>query len=90
MTAILNKHQAGTLLFGVRNNGAIAGVDALREAIINAFCHRDYYGPDYIQMAIFKDRVEILNPGTLYGNLTIEDLRNGNVSQRRSRSVSSH
>jgi len=34
-------------------------------------------------MAIFKDRVEIRNPGTLYGNLTIEDLRKGNVSQRR-------
>ena len=58
-------------------------VEALREAIINAFCHRDYYDPDYIQMAIFKDRVEIRNPGTLYGNLTIDDLRKGNVSQRR-------
>jgi ATP-dependent DNA helicase RecG len=34
-------------------------------------------------MAVFKDRVEIRNPGTLYGNLTIEDLRKGNVSQRR-------
>jgi len=62
---------------------AEAAVEALREAIINAFCHRDYYDPDYIQMAIFKDRVEIRNPGTLYGNLTIEDLRKGNVSQRR-------
>jgi len=28
-------------------------VEALREAIINAFCHRDYYDPDFIQMAIF-------------------------------------
>ena len=28
MAAILNKHQAGTLWFGVRNNGAIAGIDA--------------------------------------------------------------
>jgi ATP-dependent DNA helicase RecG len=83
MVAILNKHQAGTLWFGVRNNGVIAGIEALREAIINAFCHRDYYDPDYIQMAIFKDRVEIRNPGKLYGNLTIDDLRKGNVSQRR-------
>ena len=58
-------------------------VEALREAIINAFCHRDYYDPDYIQVAIFKDRVEIRNPGTLFGNLTIADLRKGNVSQRR-------
>lgn len=36
-----------------------------------------------LQMAIFKDRVEIRNPGTLYGNLTIEVLCKGNVSQRR-------
>ncbi len=58
-------------------------VDALREIIINAFCHRDYYDPDYIQMAIFKDRVEIRNPGKLFGTLTIDDLRKGNISQRR-------
>jgi ATP-dependent DNA helicase RecG len=58
-------------------------LEAMREAIINAFCHRDYRDPDYVQVAVFKDRVEIRNPGTLYGNLTIEDLRKGNVSQRR-------
>lgn len=28
MAAILNKHQAGTLWFGVRNNGTIVGIDA--------------------------------------------------------------
>lgn len=58
-------------------------MDALREAIINAFCHRDWRDPDYVQIAIFKDRVEIRNPGTLYGGLTIEDLHRGNVSKRR-------
>ncbi|MCX5806606.1 MAG: putative DNA binding domain-containing protein [Proteobacteria bacterium] len=58
-------------------------VAAMREAIINAFCHRDYHDPDYVQIAIFKDRVEIRNPGKLYGNLTIEKIRKGNVSQRR-------
>ncbi len=57
--------------------------EALREAVINAFCHRDYRDPDYIQVAIFKDRVEIRNPGTLYGSLTLDDLRKGNISQRR-------
>jgi ATP-dependent DNA helicase RecG len=58
-------------------------VAAMREAIINAFCHRDYHDPDYVQVAIFKDRVEIRNPGKLYGGLTIEKIRKGNVSQRR-------
>jgi len=34
-------------------------------------------------VAIFKDRGEIRNPGILYGTLTIDDLRKGNISQRR-------
>ena len=58
-------------------------VAAMRETIINAFCHRDYHDPDYVQIAIFKDRVEIRNPGKLYGGLSIEKIRKGNVSQRR-------
>ncbi|MBN1696969.1 MAG: hypothetical protein JW881_05620 [Spirochaetales bacterium] len=57
--------------------------EATREAIINAFCHRDYRDPDFIRIAIFKDRVEIRNPGGLYEGLTIEELRNGNISKRR-------
>jgi len=58
-------------------------VEAIREAIINAFCHRDYRDADYVQVAVFKDRVEIRNPGGLFAGLTIEELRKGNVSKRR-------
>lgn len=58
-------------------------MDALREAIINAFCHRDWRDPDYVQVAIFKNRVDVRNPGKLFGGLTIEDLHRGNVSKRR-------
>ncbi|MDR2572733.1 MAG: putative DNA binding domain-containing protein [Desulfovibrio sp.] len=58
-------------------------VPALREALINAFCHRDYYDPDEVRIAIFQDRVEIRNPGKLFGGLTIQRLREGNVSARR-------
>ena len=56
---------------------------ALREAVINAFCHRDYRDPDYIHIAVFKDRVEIRSPGGLYDGLTIRKMRKGNVSKRR-------
>ena len=56
---------------------------ALREAIINAFCHRDWRHPDYIQIAIYKNRVEIRNPGGLFDGLTFEAMRRGNVSHRR-------
>jgi len=57
--------------------------EALREAIINAFCHRDWRDPDFIQIAVYKDRVEIRNPGGLFEDLTLADLRRGNVSRRR-------
>jgi ATP-dependent DNA helicase RecG len=56
---------------------------ALREAIINAFCHRDWRHPDYVQIAIYKNRVEIRNPGGLFDGLTFEEMRRGNVSHRR-------
>ena len=56
---------------------------ALREAVINAFCHRDWRDPDYIQIAIYKNRVEIRNPGGLFDGLTFEEMRRGNVSHRR-------
>jgi ATP-dependent DNA helicase RecG len=56
---------------------------ALREAVINAFCHRDWRDPDYIQIAIYKNRVEIRNPGGLFDGLTFEAMRRGNVSHRR-------
>jgi len=81
---ILKNIHIGMRLEGLRRvDVPEISVEALREAIINAFCHRDYYDPDFIQMAIFKDRVEIRNPGKLYGTLTIDDLRKGNISQRR-------
>ena len=57
--------------------------DAYRESIINAFCHRDYYEYDPVNIAVFKDRVEIRNPGGLFGGLTIEQIRNEMVSKRR-------
>jgi ATP-dependent DNA helicase RecG len=57
--------------------------EAMREAVINAFCHRDYRDPDYVQVAVYKDRVEIRNPGGLFGGITIADLRKGHISKRR-------
>ena len=57
--------------------------EAFREAIINAFCHRDYREYDSVNIAIFKDRVEIRSPGLLYGGLTIDTIRKKMVSVRR-------
>jgi len=57
--------------------------EAFREAIINAFCHRDYREYDSVNIAIFKDRIEIRSPGLLYGDLTIEKITTEMVSERR-------
>ena len=38
-------------------------VRAINEAIVNSLCHRDYNNPKGNEIAIFKDRIEIYNPG---------------------------
>ncbi|MFH0927381.1 MAG: RNA-binding domain-containing protein [Candidatus Micrarchaeota archaeon] len=61
--------------------------EALREAIVNAFCHRDYHNPNAVYVAVYKDRVVIHSPGLLYGGLTIAKIRKGGFSQRRNELV---
>lgn len=50
---------------------------ALREAILNALIHRDYSIHTEampIEMILYKNRLEIRNPGGLYGRLTLDKL----------------
>jgi ATP-dependent DNA helicase RecG len=51
---------------------------ALRELVLNAIIHRDYTSPTDIQIRIFDKEITIFNPGKLFGNLTIEDLKTDN------------
>ena len=39
-------------------------MDAIREALLNSFCHKDYSSGQSNEVAIYKDRIEIYNPGT--------------------------
>lgn len=60
---------------------------ALREAIVNALVHADYSQRGTpLRIAIFRDRVEVDNPGGLPPGLTIEDIRQG-VSKLRNRVI---
>ncbi len=52
-------------------------VTAVREVILNALVHRDYSVHTEgmpIQLQIFSDRIEVTNPGGLYGRLRIDQL----------------
>lgn len=49
--------------------------EALREALANAFCHRDYsIGGGSVAIAIYQDRLEISSSGPLHFGLTAEQL----------------
>ena len=43
--------------------------------LLNAVIHRDYRSTSDIIIKTFDDRIVFTNPGKLYGNLTIEDLK---------------
>ena len=48
--------------------------DAIQEALVNAVCHRDYTSNACVQVMLFRDRLEIINPGSLPKGTTKEDL----------------
>ncbi len=62
---------------GKRINEPQYPMEAVREAILNALVHRDYSihtETRPIQLDMYEDRLEIINPGGLYGRLTVEQL----------------
>ena len=62
---------------GKREDRTEYPVVAVREAVLNALVHRDYSVHTEgipIQVRIYPDRLEITNPGGLYGRLRIDQL----------------
>lgn len=52
--------------------------EAVREAIVNAVAHRDYtIAVADIEVAIFRDRMEIISPGRLPNTVTVDKMRSG-------------
>jgi len=52
-------------------------VRAFSEAIGNSLCHRDYSNPKGNEVAIFKDRIEIYNPGKFPEEVRLADFLKG-------------
>ena len=51
---------------------------AIRELLMNAIMHRDYSGNTPTKFYVYSDRLEIMNPGGLYGNARPENFPNVN------------
>ena len=61
---------------------------AIREALINAICHRDYVNSaGSISLAIFDDRLDIWNMGELSKPLSFDDLKIEHDSILRNRKI---
>lgn len=83
--AFMNSANGGYLLFGINDKGKIIKAEreeelsipykALREAVINALCHRDYSNVGgSTGIAIYDDRIEIINTGKLPKGIDINNL----------------
>lgn len=54
----------------------------LREALLNAFAHRDWTRAGDVELCVYRDRVEIASPGPLPNNMTVEKMKSGQRSPR--------
>ncbi len=54
--------------------------EVVTEAVVNAVAHRDYTSSGSVQVMLFADRLEIMNPGRLPPSLTIEQLKQPHAS----------
>lgn len=52
------------------------------ELLVNALVHRDYLVSAPVRLFIYDNRIEIISPGHLPNNLTVEKIRKGNSNIR--------
>lgn len=62
-------------------------LNAIREAVINAICHRDYTGQTHTQIRLYDDQLKIWNEGSLPPSLTPEKLLIEHDSIPRNRKI---
>ncbi len=63
---------------GFNTEGALeVPAPALDELVVNMLLHRDYFISAPWRVMLFDDRIELISPGTLPNNLTVENIRNG-------------
>lgn len=80
---VLRNIRLGATIDGlVRRERYELPIEAIREMIINAHCHRNLLDESCIQVAIYDDRLEVTSPGGLYNGLTYEEVMKGHSKIR--------
>ena len=75
---------------GIRIDRTEYPLKALREAVVNALVHRDYSAQKetvYIAVNMYKDRIEIISPGALFGSNKLEKLGTSDVMETRNPTI---
>jgi ATP-dependent DNA helicase RecG len=62
-------------------------LEAVREAVINAVCHRDYTIMSHIEIRIYDDELIVWSPGGLPLGLTMEELFKPHASKLRNKGI---
>lgn len=63
-------------------------IEALREALTNALCHRQYERTNgSVSLAIYDDRVEIINPGKFPPQITTDSIKKRHESYPRNKKI---
>lgn len=84
---VLRNIRLGATIRGlVRKEAYELPVEAIREMIVNAHCHRCLFDSSCVQVAVYDDRLEVTSPGGLYNGLTYEEVMNGH-SKLRNRAI---
>jgi ATP-dependent DNA helicase RecG len=66
-----------------RDEKILIPTKVIREALVNATCHRDYsIIGRYISVYMYSDRIEITSPGKIANTLTLEKIKVGNSAIR--------
>lgn len=60
---------------------------AVREAVVNAFMHRDYLLHSDVKIELFDDRLEVISPGGIPDGLTLEEIKDGLTAKRNPRLI---
>lgn len=81
VTAITKNLRRRSVVIGMERSDELEiPVEVIREIVANALIHRDYssrYDGQAISVDIFDDRIEVLNPGGLYGTKTRLNIADG-------------